>query len=380
MQPLDRFQTLALSLCLALVLWGFIKQSKKPLAIFYSMADSLRRFNKWIIEWTGIPSKWVLGLEIGLLLTAGGLMLELELYAVAVAFWVLLGFFVIAKAFDWHGIPGQPFISGLCRTGWVGAAIFGCVFLITATNLKRDGRPWFPKKCEISINVSSSIMASVHSRAKWLNHGRTTEVYKPFFQDLFHEWVITVTPNRDAAQTVISIKDARKPVDKIRVVPPQNVIISEPNPGWVSGFEEPTQAPDFYVRTVTFSTLSEPATITIRKPIKSHFGENRISTVDLDLDRQVLASADKCGTKVNPISRTSWPLSDANPHFPELMQQLKALLVQHVTAGPAPTRPDPDEPYPPLGVEESDMTTELHCKNVQCTEMIVTMAEKTRVQ
>jgi hypothetical protein len=193
--------------------------------------------------------------------------------------------------------------------------------------------------------------------------------------------VITVTPNRDAAQIVVSIKDARRPVDKIRATPPQSVTISEPKPGWVSGFEEPTQAPDFYIRTVTFSTLDEPATITIRKPIKSHFGENRISTIDLDLDRQVFASADKCRVEATPVSKVGWPLSDANPRFPELMQQLKTLLVQRVTNGSgAPTRPDPDEPYPPLDVEESDMVTELHCKNVQCTELTVTTAEKTRVQ
>ena len=82
-----------------------------------------------------------------------------------------------------------------------------------------------------------------------------------FFQDLFHEWVINVTPSGDAAQIVISINDAREPLDRIRVTPPQNVVVSEPKPGWVSGFE-PTHVPDFYVRTVTFPTLSEPATIT----------------------------------------------------------------------------------------------------------------------
>jgi hypothetical protein len=164
-------------------------------------------------------------------------------------------------------------------------------------------------------------------------------------------------------------------------VPSYNVVVSDPKPGWVSGFVEPTHTPDFYVRTVTFSVLSSPATITIRKPIKSQsVGENKISTIDLDLDRQVFASADRCVTKVTPVSTVSWPLSDANPHFPELMQQLKVLLVQHSTNGTAPTRLDPDEPYPPLGVEESEMIAELHCKNIQCTEMTATLAEKTRVQ
>ncbi len=345
------------------------------MAMFRSLANAFKDFNNRIVRRSGFSSKVVVGFEVTGLLGFGGLMLDLEIYCIAVAAWVAVGIIAVAKICEWQTT------SRFLRFAAIIAAIIVCTLLITATNIKRGDNAWcFPKKCEISIDVSSNIMAVVHSRAKWKNHGRTTDVYKPLFQDLFHEWVINVTPSGDAAQIVISINDAREPLDKIRVTPPQNVVVSEPKPGWVSGFEEPTHVPDFYVRTVTFPTLSEPATITIRKPIKSHFGENRISTVDLDLDRQVSASAYKCLVKVTSISATSRPLSDANPHFPELMQEMKALIAQHVAGGPAPTRLDPDEPYPPLDVEESDMVTEVHCKTVQCTELIVTMAEKTRVQ
>lgn len=234
---------------------------------FSSIAKLFTRFNQWIVQKSGLSSKLIVGLEIGVLLTVGSLMLELELYALAVFAWILLALIAVAKICEWKA-------SRFLRFAAILAAIMACTIFITATDMKRgDESWWFPTKCTIAVSTSSSIMASVHSRAHWLNHGRTTDVYKPLFQDLFHEWLITVTPNRDAAEVVISIKDARKPTDKIRVTPPQNVIVSEAKPGWVSGFEEETHAPDFYLRTVTFPALSEPATITIRKPIKSHFGE-----------------------------------------------------------------------------------------------------------
>lgn len=236
--------------------------------------------------------------------------------------------------------------------------------------------------CSVSVSVNSAMLTRAHLRATWHatgSGGGTTDVYKPVFQDIFHEWTIEVTPTKEASQVVVSIKDARWPTDKIRVVPQENVsIISEPKPGWVSGFEEPTQAPDVYTRTITFSRLSTTATIMIRRPIKGHFGDNRITSLDLDLDRQVLVSADRCDVHVAQIF-TSNPLSELNPHFNELVEQLKVLLVQHVTGGPIPTRPDPDEPYPPLTINESELVEEAKCKDPKCGNLLITMIEKTRV-
>jgi len=212
----------------------------------------------------------------------------------------------------------------------------------------------------------------------WLPSG-STGVYKPIFQDLFHDWTINVTPSPTASQIVISIQDARKPVDNIRVVPPGSAIISEPKAGWLSGFEEPSQTPDFYVRTVSFATLDKSATITIRRPIKSRIGVNTVTSLDLDLDRQVRVSAEKCKVVITPLSTVNYPLSAANPHFHYLTDQLGALVAQKVSGTGFTTRLDPDEPYPPLAVNESELIEEIKCNSSPCTTMKVEMKEHTRV-
>jgi hypothetical protein len=209
----------------------------------------------------------------------------------------------------------------------------------------------------------------------WLPSG-STEEYKPIFQDLFHDWVINVTPMGTALQAIVSIQDARKPVDNIRVEPPENVVISEPKAGWVSGFEEPNQTPDFYLRTIRFAVLDKPEIITIRKPIKSHFGINKITSLDLDIDRQIHASAGNCTVTVAPLANS---ISGENPRFYNLTDQLKALAAQKVSGKGFTTRLDPDEPYPPLALNESEMIQELRCNRSPCTTMTVTMKEKTRV-
>ena len=144
------------------------------------------------------------------------------------------------------------------------------------SNLQKWNWPEHEPPCSVSVVTTSEMVARVHLRAMWLPSGQTG-VYKPIFQDLFHNWVINVKPTRTASQVIIFIQDARMPLDNIRVEPPENAVMSEPTAGWFSGFEEPSQTPDFYVRTVSFVTLDKPETITIRKPIKSHLGANTIN-------------------------------------------------------------------------------------------------------
>jgi hypothetical protein len=234
--------------------------------------------------------------------------------------------------------------------------------------------------CSVSVVVTSDIIARVHLRAMWLPSG-STEVYKPIFQDLFHDWAIKVTPRRTTSEVIISILDARSPLDNIRVVPPEIAVVSKTKPGWLSGFSEPAQTPDFYVRTVSFATLDGPTTITIRRPIKSRgFGVNAITSLDLDFDRQVRASAEQCNVTVTPLSTVSNPLSSANPHFNYLTDQLNTLLKQTVSGSGFTTRLDPDKPYPPLAVNESEMIEEIKCKDSPCKNMTVELKEKTRLQ
>jgi hypothetical protein len=224
----------------------------------------------------------------------------------------------------------------------------------------------------VTLSVRSEIVARVHERAMWLATGQT-EVYAAIFQDLFHEWVITVTPTREATHAVVTIRDARLPLDKIQVMPMEDGVVSETKKGWMSGFEEPSQTPDFYIRTVSFETLTEPAVITIRRPIKSrNIGATTINTLDLDLDRIVsitVANSDVVTT----------PVSDVNMRFQVLTDQLQALLSRKAESGATlATRLDPDEPYPPLLVNQSEIIDEVRCASSPCKTVTITLQQNPR--
>jgi len=192
---------------------------------------------------------------------------------------------------------------------------------------------------------------------------------------MFHDWKIEIKPTQGAAQITITIRDERKPTDKIQVVPADNAVVSDAKVGWVSGFDEPTQIPDFYLRTITFSDFENPATITIRKPIKSMLGMNQINYFDLDLDRQVAASAGKCQLVLHSVPSVA-------VHFPVLLDQLKAMMARPANgagSAPIPTKLDPDAAYPPLALRESELVQEVKCSNSPCTMLLVELKEKTRV-
>jgi hypothetical protein len=269
------------------------------------ISTRLGNLNTWIAGKLNITRERVLPIErLGGLIALGFTLMQIGEWAFAVGCWFLLGFILISEALGWKGTKEQKGTGIFIRFCLACGALVLCVTLVTITDLRKpEDEPWsnlqkwhwrqHKPPCSVSVVTTSDIIARIHSRSTRLPSGNTG-VYKPIFQDLFHDWTINVNPTRDVSQIVISIRDMRKPIDKIRVEPPENAIISGTKPGWISGFEEPSQTPDFYVRTVTFATLDKPTTITIRRPIKSHIGVNTITALDLDLDRQVSASAEKC--------------------------------------------------------------------------------------
>lgn len=120
--------------------------------------------------------------------------------------------------------------------------------------------------------------------------------------------------------------------------------------------------------------MHKPAAITIRKAIKMKNGQNTITGFDLDLDRTVQVSAEGV-CKVVTI-----PTQPVKARLDRLGGQIKILLVQINAGGLTVTRPDPDEPYPPLAVNESEMVNEITCKDDPWTNRTVKFIEKTRVQ
>ena len=75
---------IALCILLSILSLAFIILGEISFKLSHSMQfnQSLRRLNARIVGWTGISTQWVVSLEIGLLLSAGGLMLDLELYVI----------------------------------------------------------------------------------------------------------------------------------------------------------------------------------------------------------------------------------------------------------------------------------------------------------
>jgi hypothetical protein len=295
----------------------------------------------------------------------------------AIACWLVAGTIGAAQATASEGVANRPVLKRLYVVGILAL----CVLMVAITVARKGVEPWtnlaklLPHPCSVSVAVKDQILDRVHTRARWLPDGHTTELYKPVFRDLFHDFIVTITPSKMTSNVVVTIQDARKPADVLHVDPPNIATVTGPRPSSVSGFEEPTQAPDFWIRTVKFAALDKPATITIRKPIKGKIGENVITNLDLDLDldRTLRVTAgDTCKVVTTPVP----PVSD---RLKQLVDHIKALIAQKLT-GPVMTRPDPDQPYPPLAVNESESVLELRCKDPACVQVDMTPYEKTRIQ
>ena len=287
---------------------------------------------------------------------------------------VLVVVAAMVKDLRWLLIVAWPFF---CLAGWAAlrgvkrsiikwpsigftSCLIGCGLLWANSIL----RPVVPS---VSAECTSEIVALVHSRAPILPSGNT-EVYRPQFRDLFHDWIIKLVPRGVPAGVMVLIRDHRSPTDQIRVMPPNNAVITNTKPGWLSGFDEPTHAPDFFVRTVTFAALGEPTTITIRRPIKpQNQTTNVITTMELDLDRVVQVSAHCIVTHIAPAKLDAW--------FDRLSDQLRTLALWQGANGPAPTRMNPDDPFPPLADKQSELISEVRCKDAPCKNLLVTMAE-----
>jgi hypothetical protein len=350
---------------------------------FRRVRTSLPRFNEYVAAQWGTSVRRIVQVELAGFAGLAFTMMQISEHLAAILCWLGLWFVWVTQAASWEGVANRA-VSAVLKTLYVLGVSALCILAIAIAVARRGIEPWsnlqklFPRPCVVSVDVNDKVVDRVHLRARWLPSGgssRQTEVYKPLFQDLFHDCVITVTPSTAASNVVVTIQDFRKPAATLRVDPPDNAQITEPEPKWVSGFKEPSQAPDFYIRTVKFVTLDKPTTITIRKAIKNKTGVNVVTNLDLDLDRMVQVSGDSmCKIVVTPVPTVRARLD-------RLIDQIKVLVVQKVAGGTqATTRLDPDERYPPLAVGESELVEEFICKDDPCMNLVMTTNEKTRIQ
>ena len=215
---------------------------------------------------------------------------------------------------------------------------------------------------KLAVNVDSAIVAEVHTRGMWNAKGEAMQ--KPEYQELFHDWTIKLDAVRVTSATTITIRDARRPNDRVHVEP-SATSVSEPEPRWVSGFSEPSHAPDYFVRTIKFDRLIGTAKIVLRRPIKSRDGVNTLSTLDLDLDREISASAKNADVSVQMPPRGKSPYTADSEHFRQLGLEMTRLSSER-TFGTVNTRLNPDEPPPALKVQEDEIIWDLQCKLPMC--------------
>ena len=347
----------------------------RPAAILWS--QKVLGITDWIGQQMHVSSKWASRAGILILWGIGMTLVEVDEYAAALVLWILSVIVLLSKAIHWNGMADHPKLTRWIRFLYVLGAIAIIPVSVVWTQSKRGEKPWTALRvpgissCSIYAQASSEIVARVYSRAAILPSGNT-ELYKPLFQDLFHDWVVTLAPHGKAHDVVVVIQDQHEPVDQIRVSPIGTAIITGPTKGWLSGFPEPSHVPDFYTRTVTFSILSNITTITLRRPIKSASPRtNTITSLDLDIDRLMKVSTNGC-----KISRS--PMSDRNTRFDILSDQLRTLASRRLEGPSSPvitTRMDPDAPFPPLTVQDSELITELHCKDHPCKTFGITMEQ-----
>jgi len=346
---------------------------------FERVRTSISRLNELIAIKIGMASvQRLVQLEMAGVSGLALSMMQIGEHLLAIALWLLFSCIWLAKATTWTGECGSKLI-GLRKSLYVIGVLVACSLFISITIGHKGAEPWsnlskfFPSPCSVSVTFGDEIVDRVHLRSFWHHERKQTDVYQPKFQDLYHVSIITLRTSRTLSHLTIKIQDARKPTDNIRVEPSDDAQISEAKPEWISGFEEPAQVPDFWVRTITFSKLNDVAVITIRKPVKSKNGENALTGLDLDLDRKIQTSAENnckiVATLVPPIQE----------RLNRLVKEIRIFVAQTVSAKtPTVTRLDPDEPYPTLAIDESELVEELRCKDSDCANMTVTMVEKTR--
>ena len=205
--------------------------------------------------------------------------------------------------------------------------------------------------CKINATVDTVVVTRLHSRGIIPTPAGRTIYTSPMFQELFYDWVLTISPNRDAGAIFVVLKDRRKSNYRLRIEPTETAQ-SEPTPGWATGFNEPRE-PDYYKRVIRWEHLDKLATITIRRPIKLKRGGTRFDASSFPAGEYEINSNIPCSITKSDI------YEDANDRFLHLMPFVKILANSKYRDGrPLVTLADPDVPLPPPKPGEFETTLE----------------------
>lgn len=225
---------------------------------------------------------------------------------------------------------------------------------------------------KIVVAAMPEIVARVYARGLWPQPPATSGEYKPFLQELFYEWVLTLTPDGQTGEITVRIKDPIKHLDDRIKIEPDIASISDIKPMWMSGFEEPSRKPDYYERVIRSLSLEKkrPARIIFRRPIKIQPGGSQFTPRDFSRSFEVTAEKAR-------IIHHLYPFDD-NQQFVILMRKMETLgkwKYSGPDSSPLSVRENPDVPLPPLGPSEIETTLEVRCEDASCQKIVVRQLE-----
>jgi hypothetical protein len=220
----------------------------------------------------------------------------------------------------------------------------------------------------LEANVTSEVVARIYTRGMMEYSGKH---FSPSLQELFYDWVLTLSSNYRASGLSVIIKS---PVahDEDRVsVTPESIIesVSEEEGRWMSGFKEPGRKPDFYERLIRLRTLEkgENARIVIRRPFMWQAPNTQIPPIDF-------ARSFRIEPNVSLLTKAY----DPTQHASEFVYQLNTLgnwKWSGLNNPPLPIRSNPDIPTEPLRPNEFETTVEARCKDAKCSQVTVRQLE-----
>ena len=110
--------------------------------------------------------------------------------------------------------------------------------------------------CRVVGTASSEIVARIYFRGSLPQSPTTEASAKPYIQELFYDWILELRTNHDAQEVSATISDPISHEDRIRVLP-DTATFSDAVPKWMSGFNEPSRQPDYYLRTASLGILQK---------------------------------------------------------------------------------------------------------------------------
>lgn len=270
------------------------------------------------------------------------------------------------------GIPGRNVPSW---RAWLAAIVIAMGFAETASRMLEWRNPTQQTRsvkiepCKITAITDSFVVARVYSRGPLPKPPQKEVSHELTIQELFYDWVLTLSANQYAGDVVVVLKDDQKPVYRFKVDPTE-ATVSDAIPSWMSGFTEP-RAPDYYKRIIRWEHLNKIATITIRRPIKFERGTNGFDASSFPASGYEVNSSVPCAVDESNI------YDDPQKRFLRLITQVWSLSNWRYGKQRQPTKIllDPDAPLPSLQPGEAEVSIEARCKDDPCKEIVVHQLE-----